>query len=365
MPSGGRINVDESMRVAKGDFDFIDEIDYGEFGAGMCAEGHPIRYGHEFRSPSTGESVILGGECQWKVYLFRMWNNLQAEDITPELIKIGKLFWKIQKDNYWDDVKDLIRQSGVALDLSTIPRPASQEPYRLRLRDFLSKAIARRKARAKAEAARRERERAEKMRAQRRAEEMRLRKREGMPTEVSLLNTIRCPMTTSCDDEKVRKSLVESYIQYGRWTEAQKGLASNLVKKCNDIDYVNICECTCSPRDEQIKRSLIIARRKGDWSAEQKKAAKQMVERSKPRAQEEDFESKKELILAVIRIISNSSANEKERHFLINMHDLIDDDALLSPNQAGWLVGILDTFNNRTKALTFDTHAFVNSITRT
>lgn len=354
MPGPGcRINVDQSMRVAKGDFDYIDELDYGEFGAGMCAEGHPIRYGHEFRSRSTGESVILGGDCQWKVYLFRQWENIHAEEITKELIKIGKVFWTIQKDHYWDEIKEIMRRENVTMDFSTIPQVSQQQQYRLTLRDFLGKAIAQRTARENAEKARRERERKESSRTSLALSDK----------DVAELNSITCPSTSSCDDETVRKSLVDAYVKYGRWSEGQRILSKNLVVKCKDEQYVNLCNCNCAGKDVEIQQSLILNRRRGNWSVDQRGLVKKIIERNKPRERAGDFEIKKEFLLAMMRMIAKSATNDREKQFLLDVHDMIDDGISPSDRQRGWLVGIIDTFQAKTGgALAFDTHEFIKSL---
>jgi hypothetical protein len=356
-----RINVEQSTRVAKGDFDYIDRIDYGEFGEGRCAEGHPIRYGYEFRSRSTGESVILGGDCQWKVYLFRAWENLQAEQITSELIKIGKLFWNIEKDRYWNDIREIMRRTNVRMDFSVIPSPGEQRAYRLQLRDLLGKAISQRKAREKAEKERRKRERTH---SSRKEEESRLRQRQALSDEdVANLNATACPLTSSCDDETVRKSLLDSYIKYGHWTDSQRGLARNLAEKCKDDDYIGLCTCSCSRSDEAPRKNLILQRRKSSWNDDERSLAKKIIERNTPIEMEEDFDLKKEILLSMMRSIASMSPREGEKNFLIDIHDLIDDGTPLKPRQMGWLIGIIDDFQRRTGgAITFDTHEFIKKL---
>jgi hypothetical protein len=114
-PRKRKIHVEESLRVAKGDFDFIEKVDYLEFGAGTCAEGHPIRYGYIFESASDGEQVVLGGTCQWKVYLFRQWSNLKAEQITKKLEDIGRLLWTIDSNALWQEVNEVMARDGADL----------------------------------------------------------------------------------------------------------------------------------------------------------------------------------------------------------------------------------------------------------
>jgi hypothetical protein len=157
--SKARIQVNASMDVAHDpDFEFSHVEDHDEFGAGQCAEGHPIRYGYIFVNGKTGDEVELGGECQWKVFLFRKWKNLQPQDISPILIKIGEKFWHIEKDGYHVEIAEILKQAKMSIDFDVLPIQEEQERYLKLIKELLSQAIAIRKAREKELAKQREKD---------------------------------------------------------------------------------------------------------------------------------------------------------------------------------------------------------------
>lgn len=214
--SKAKIRVNASMEVAHDpDFDFSHEVDHDEFGAGHCAEGHPIRYGYVFVNAITGEEVELGGDCQWKVFLFRKWENLQPQEITPTLIKIGEKFWNIEKDGYQVEIDEILKKAQMSIDFDKLPIREEQERYLMLIKDLLSQAIAIRKAR-------------EKELAKQREKEARMAYLQD-PDFQALKNS---PKFNNEYDEKAKQSVLNWFVQKGFWTESQrKNLVLKLIEK--------------------------------------------------------------------------------------------------------------------------------------
>lgn len=235
MSAGKHIRVDASMAVAHDpDYEFTYIDDHEEFGAGQCAEGHPIRYGYVFEN-SSGDKVELGGECQWKVYLFRKWQNLQPQQITPTLLKIGEKFWNFDKDGLWTEAEELLKQQNMKVDFDTLPLPEDQERYLKFIRDLLSESIKLRKARAKE---------AEKQRAL----DAKLAYLKD-PTYLALKN--RTPFNDE-DTERLRSSLLSWYERKASWTSKQEDLVKKLILRV---------EGPKSPVDEHLKDTLDIIKK--------------------------------------------------------------------------------------------------------
>jgi len=225
-----KIRVDASIEVAHDpNFEFSHEEDHGEFGAGQCAERHPIRYGYIFVNSITGDQVELGGDCQWKVYLFRKWQNLEPQEITPMLIKIGEKFWNIDKDGYWIEIKEILAKSNMTIDFDKLPAKEEQERYLKFVRELLASAIALRQTR-------------EKEATKRRVEQAKLKYLKD-PDFIALKNA---SFTDSFNNE-TKHSLLNWFERKRDWTPKQRSLVNLLIER------------TKKPQPQQVDKNLDIA----------------------------------------------------------------------------------------------------------
>lgn len=93
-----KINIEASIHLATQDFKIIGDVDYLEFGAGMCCEGHSIRYGIEVED-ENGEIYVFGSQCIAKPFILKHW-NLKPEMLDNEdVIRAGKYLWVIKRDD--------------------------------------------------------------------------------------------------------------------------------------------------------------------------------------------------------------------------------------------------------------------------
>lgn len=95
----GRINIETSMKIANQGFKYLGSEDLGEFGAGICCEGHLIRYAHTLKT-EDGEEYIFGSLCIYKPYVLKTWMDLvPISDLQDsQLIRAGKWLWIIERD---------------------------------------------------------------------------------------------------------------------------------------------------------------------------------------------------------------------------------------------------------------------------
>lgn len=76
---------------------FVDVVDYGEFGAGSCHIGHPIRYGHIVENPKTGEQHVYGSQCICKFWIFQQFKDIDPSKFKELYKQYHKLFVKLGK----------------------------------------------------------------------------------------------------------------------------------------------------------------------------------------------------------------------------------------------------------------------------
>jgi len=106
MSSSRRINIDTSLYLATTDFKIVGDVDYGEFGAGRCTEGHPIRYGIEVEDGE--ENVyVYGNTCIYKPFVLKHW-NLKPKMLEDENVaKAGRNLYIIARDELADYVNEV------------------------------------------------------------------------------------------------------------------------------------------------------------------------------------------------------------------------------------------------------------------
>ena len=106
MSSSKRINIDTSLYLATKDFKIVGEVDYEEFGAGRCTEGHPIRYGIEV-DDGEGQIFIFGNTCIYKPFVLKHWELNESKLENPNVAKAGRNLYIIARDNLADYVNDI------------------------------------------------------------------------------------------------------------------------------------------------------------------------------------------------------------------------------------------------------------------
>ncbi|KKM96853.1 hypothetical protein LCGC14_1173940 [marine sediment metagenome] len=106
------VNIEVSILLSTQDFKIIGDIEYNKFGDGICAEGHPIKYGIEVEDEHKN-IYVFGNQCIAKPFILKQWKlKLKMLD-DPDVMKAGRYLWIIARDgleNWVDNIphpKDL------------------------------------------------------------------------------------------------------------------------------------------------------------------------------------------------------------------------------------------------------------------
>lgn len=92
-----RINIETSILLSTQKFKIIGEVEYEKFGAGLCVEGHPIKYGIEVEDEG-GNIYVFGSQCIAKPFILKHW-NLKPEMLdSPDVMQAGRYLWVIARD---------------------------------------------------------------------------------------------------------------------------------------------------------------------------------------------------------------------------------------------------------------------------
>ena len=145
------IRVNASLFAARNGYKFDREEQHDDWVENGCDEGHRIKVGYVFSNEETGDEITLGGTCQHKYMLFKMWKNLDVTDITPALTSIGEKFWLIERDWMWGIVDEIVARKKIQIDFTSIPVPEDIDAYRRTMSELHSQALAITKARLKEE----------------------------------------------------------------------------------------------------------------------------------------------------------------------------------------------------------------------
>lgn len=100
------ISVENSLFLSTRDFEIIGEVEYDQFGGGMCCEGHPIKYGIELQD-TDGDIYVFGNTCIYKPFVFKHWNPVVGDLENPDLMKAGRNLWIIARDNLKDYITEI------------------------------------------------------------------------------------------------------------------------------------------------------------------------------------------------------------------------------------------------------------------
>ena len=279
------VNVSWSIYAAKHDYELVRVEDYGEK-IGLCFEGHDIRYGWVFKN-EEGEEIVLGGVCQWKVFLFKQWKNLKEDEIDQGLLDIGVTLWKIKRDGLWEEVEQYIRINNPGIDLSVIPKKEKRELFNKVLSNIYYKLFQAREKRLK--------------------EEKLLKKKK-------------------ISEDYLKKLLID------------------------DRDFVELSQAKfVNPHDEDIRKSLVnyfrtsvltYKKQKG-WSENQRNLARVLLARNKGKSITTTDVRKKELIQMCVYIMEHTESGFF-RDFLGNMILIIGNDRKMSERQKSKLIEILE-----------------------
>jgi len=200
------IRVNASLFAARNGYNYIRKDEFDDWVENGCAEGHNIKTGYVFAN-DAGEEITLGGTCQHKYMIFKLWQNLDETMITDDLISIGEKFWLIERDGLWDIVFEIIKQKKIDIDFKRIPPPEEIEAYREQIKSLHSQAIAIYKAREK-EA----------------AKQLELSKTSlayMADKDYASIASISLPWKKGLD--ATRKDLLQKFGKYG-WNDKQRGL---------------------------------------------------------------------------------------------------------------------------------------------
>jgi len=130
------INIDASLMLASQDFKYVGEVEYEQFGGGMCVEGHPIKYGIEL-ADENNNIYVFGSTCVYKPYVLKQWKLDKEMLDNPNVIRAGRNLWIIARD-------------GLSDYISEIPHPKDYEWDFVKLNEILKQIVSKAKSTKKA-----------------------------------------------------------------------------------------------------------------------------------------------------------------------------------------------------------------------
>lgn len=230
------IRVDASLYAARHGYHFVDTIDYDDWVENGCSEGHRLKTAYIFAN-DAGDEIHLGGTCQDKYILFKLWKNLDVTSITPALTSIGEKFWLIERDGLWDIVNEIIARKKITIDFKTIPGPDEIEAYKKTVSELHSQAFAIMKAREKEE-----------------AERLAMSEKTlGFMTDKDYASIVKISLPWNNDLETKRKDLLHKFEKWG-WNENQRRLVRFIA-----MEYKRHGSCEAMSIDDKTKLNTILA----------------------------------------------------------------------------------------------------------
>jgi hypothetical protein len=101
-----KINIETSILLSTQEFKIVGEVEYTNFGDGICVEGHPIKYGIEVED-EQGNIYVFGSQCIAKPFILKHW-NLKLEMLDdPDVMRAGRYLWVIARDGLEDFVDNV------------------------------------------------------------------------------------------------------------------------------------------------------------------------------------------------------------------------------------------------------------------
>lgn len=168
-----KISVDLSMQLAKEGFRFLGLEKQEDSSCDEC--GHEIVNEFWFMNTKRNTRHKLGGTCQFKVYLFKMFKNIDKARLQQgsRLLDIGALLWKMDRDKLYPftgDAKEenesyvmhVIKKDKIPINLKELPTVEYEEWYWKTLKYVYSRAVKLRKFYMKLEEAEKEEKEAKK-----------------------------------------------------------------------------------------------------------------------------------------------------------------------------------------------------------
>lgn len=231
------VRVDASLYAARNGYVFVRVDEYDKLRKNGCAEGHDIKTGYVFAN-AAGDEIVLGGTCQHKYMLFKLWENIEKKDLTPELTTIGEKFWLIERDGLWNIVYEIVQRDQLDVDFKWIPPKEDIESYKALISELHSRALAIYKAREKEKEERKK------------ASEKTL----SLMADQDYASIVKAEVPWNADLEYKRKDLLQKYERFG-WTEKQRGLARVIA---SEFKRHNACQ-TPPEEEENVKFILKIA----------------------------------------------------------------------------------------------------------
>jgi len=213
------LNVAASLYAARHGYELVDEIEF-EKRVLACAEGHVIKKGYVFAGEG-GKKIILGGTCQWKVFLFKQWENITYEQITDALEDIGKMFWTAQRDGLWGDIHAIVKADNIDMDFTRVPPPEKQEWFKATLGSIIKRIVARNKAEAKRKALEAEKEK-------------KMACTQIVDKDYLMLKSAALTGDARLDSD--RTDLLRKFERFRNWSEQQRKYAMVMIRKSGMVN---------------------------------------------------------------------------------------------------------------------------------
>ncbi len=113
------VNIEVSILLSTQEFKIVGDVEYDSFGDGVCAEGHPIKYGIEIEDEHKN-IYVFGNQCIAKPFILKQWKlKLKMLD-NPDVMKAGRYLWVIARDGLEDYIDDIPHPKNLNWDFKEL-----------------------------------------------------------------------------------------------------------------------------------------------------------------------------------------------------------------------------------------------------